>query len=135
MWQMLGSVVDAFHALLMAAWVLGLPLLFWPRWPRLTRAYGIYAIGFILGSQASHLLLGECVFTRLARFFWELPGPGDPRASSREWFTVRLAEAVFHLTPSHRSIVLVSEGFILATAVGVLVSLRVSSPSREDRFT
>ena len=33
----LASVVDAIHALVMVLWVLGLPLLFWHRWPRLMK--------------------------------------------------------------------------------------------------
>ena len=121
MWASLAAGVDFAHALLMAAWIGGLPLLFWHRWPSLTRAYGIYAIAFIVVSQASHWVLGECIFTTLARWC-----AGEASAPvSNEWFTVRLAQAVFRMTPSHRAIVWVSEALILLTAIGMLASRRI----------
>jgi hypothetical protein len=134
MWQLLGSMVDVVHALLMAAWVLGLPLLFTRRWPHVTRAYGVYAICFIAISQLSQLVLGECFLTTIAGHLWQrssFPSPSD----SNEWFTVRLAKWIFDMTPSHRAIVLVSELLILLTATGALVSLRASSlrPRLPDR--
>ncbi len=116
MWASLAASIDFVHALLMAAWVCGLPLLFWRRWPRLTRAYGVYAVAFIVVSQASHFALGECFLTTLARMCLR----SATTAVSSEWFTVRVAQAVFHLTPSHRSVVWISEALILITAIGVL---------------
>jgi hypothetical protein len=103
----------------MAAWVLGLPLLFWHRWRRWTRAYALYAIGFVVVNQLSHALLGECVLTTLARACWRSAPGGGGSAASDEWFTVRIAQAVFRLTPSHRTIKLASEALILLTAAGV----------------
>lgn len=123
MFLVLASAVDVLHALLMVAWVLGLPLLFWHRYPRLTRGYAIYALSFIILSQVSHYALGECFLTTLSRALW-LAGSPDPGAVAGEWFTVRLAYAVFRLSPSHRSIVYVSEALILLTAVGMLISMR-----------
>ncbi|MCU0682894.1 MAG: hypothetical protein MUF34_11695 [Polyangiaceae bacterium] len=123
-WQALGASVDLFHALLMVMWVVGLPLLFWHRWPRLTRAYGVYSIAFIVVSQTSQYFLGECVFTTLARALWQQASPDGVAQVSSEWFTVRLAEAVFHLTPSHRSIKRLSEALILVSAVGALIAMR-----------
>jgi hypothetical protein len=123
MWAVLGSLVDAIHALLMVVWVAGMPLLFWHRWPRLTRAYAIYAVTFAGISQISRKLLGECFITTIARYFWEHGSP--PRgADIDEWFTVRFSQAVFHMTPSHRSVVIVSEALIVVTAIGILVSRR-----------
>jgi hypothetical protein len=119
----LGSVVDFLHALLMVAWVAGLPLLFSRRCPRASRWYAIYAVVFIVLNQASHFLLGECFLTTLARLLWERGG-APPRSAPGEWFTVRVAMAVFHLTPSHRSITVVSEVLIGATAIGMLWSSR-----------
>lgn len=119
----LGAVLDAVHALLMVAWVLGMPLLFWRRWPRLTRAYGIYAVAFVVVSQLSHYLLGECFLTTLARHLWKVSASRVPQGAD-EWFTVRFAELVFHLTPSHRAIVLGWEALTMVTAIGVLLSLR-----------
>ena len=123
MFAMLGSAVDLLHALLMVGWVAGLPLLFWHRFPRATRWYAIYAIVFVVLNLASRYFLGECFLTTLARYLWE-HGGAPPRTAPGEWFTVRLAMMVFHLTPSHRSIKLLSELLILVTAVGMLFSMR-----------
>jgi len=119
--QVLAVGTDFVHALLMAAWIAGLPLLFWHRWPRLTRLYAVYAIAFVALSQLSQSLLGECFLTDIALRFWDQVPSSAP--VSHEWFTVRIAQAIFHLAPSHRSIVLVSEGLIVATAAGALWSL------------
>jgi hypothetical protein len=118
MWAVLADGVDLIHALLMAAWIVGMPLLFWHRWPRLTRAYSAYAVAFIVVSQASRWLFGECIFTVIALACLRLSSGAVPD----EWFTVRLAQAIFHLAPSHRSIVWVSESLILVTAIGMLLS-------------
>ena len=114
-----GASVDFFHALVMALWVIGLPLLFWHRWPRLTQMYAIYAIGFVAMNQLSDVLLDECFLTTLARAAWETTPSATPSDVSREWFTVRAAEAIFRLTPSHGAIKLATEGLILLTALGV----------------
>src|SRR5207253_2066867 len=37
MFPVLASIIDLLHALLMLAWVAGLPLLFWHRFPRAAR--------------------------------------------------------------------------------------------------
>lgn len=116
----IGAIVDALHAALMAAWILGLPLLFWHRWPRASRAYGIFAVVFVLSSRLSHYLLGECFLTSLSRTFWRA---GSAALETDEWFTVRFARLIFGLTPSHRAIAIGSEVLVLITAVGVLVSL------------
>jgi hypothetical protein len=125
MWQVLGSSVDVVHALLMAAWVGGMPLLFWHRWPRMTRAYAAFAIGFVIVSQGSRMALGECFLTTIARWLWEHPSAtGLAQHASSEWFSVRLAAAVFRMSPSHRSIVITSETLMLVTAMGTLFSMR-----------
>ncbi len=124
-WQVMGSMVDVVHALAMATWVLGLPLLFVRRWPRATRAYGVYAIAFIVISQLSQLALGECFLTVIASRLWEHTSNGATAVNSDEWFTVRLARWVFHLSPSHRAVTLVSELLIVLTALGALISLRL----------
>ncbi len=104
----------------MALWVLGLPLLFWHRWPRLTQVYGVFSISFIVVNRASMWILGECVLTAIARACWQR-GTGS---ASEEWFTVRLARAVFDLTPSHEAVKHTSEALIAIAAIGALVSLR-----------
>jgi hypothetical protein len=101
---MLAPLIDLFHALLMAAWVLGLPLLFWRRHARLSRAYAIYALAFVVASQVSQWILGECFLTTLARFAWENQPAGTAPPDVEGWFTVRVARAVFGAAPSHRAL-------------------------------
>jgi hypothetical protein len=120
MWTLLGAAVDAAHALSMALWILGLPLLFWHRWPKLSTAYGIYAVVFVVATRVSHYAHGECFLTTLARRFWSVGGGGS---EANEWFTVRFSKLIFGLTPSHREIALASEALVFVTAVGVLISL------------
>ena len=126
---MLAASVDFVHAIVMAAWACGLPLLFWHRWPRLTRSYSVFAVAFIMVSQLSHFWLGECVFTTIAR--WCLRESTGP--VSDEWFTVRLSQAIFHMAPSHRAVVWVSEALILVTATGMLASYRLWHPAGRDQ--
>jgi hypothetical protein len=121
MWQALAIGTDFIHAISMAVWFAGLPLLFWHAWPTLTRDYAIYAVVFVVVSQASQWLLGECFLTSIALFFWEHVPSSAP--VSKDWFTVRIAQAVFHTAPSHRGITRVSEGMIIVAAVGALTSL------------
>jgi hypothetical protein len=123
MFPVLGSVVDFVHALLMVGWVAGLPLLFWRRYPRATRWYAVYAVVFVVLNQVSRLFLGECFLTTVSRWLWS-HGGAPPRSAPNEWFTVRIAMAVFHMTPSHRSITVLSEALIVVTAVGMLLSMR-----------
>lgn len=131
MWQTLGAATDFVHALVMAIWLLALPLLFVSRWPRLRRAYAAFAVGFIVLSQGSQALLGECFFTTIARWFWEHPSArGAAPAHTEEWFTVRMARAVFDLSPTHREITLASEALMLVTAIGVLWSIHHGRRSR-----
>jgi hypothetical protein len=120
---LVASFVDFLHAALMALWVLGLPLLFWHRFPRLTLGYAAYAIAFVVLNQLSMLLLNECFLTTLARVFWSAT-PHGGGTSVDEWFTVRFAREVFSLTPSHVTIKRLSEAFILVTAVGMVFTMR-----------
>jgi hypothetical protein len=123
MFPVIGSVIDFLHALLMVGWIAGLPLLFSRRFPRVTRAYAVYAVVFVTVNLGSRWVLGECVLTTLARWFWE-HGAVPPGSAPNEWFTVRLAMMVFHLTPSHAIIKRLSELLIMVTAVGMLFSGR-----------
>ena len=120
MWMALGVGVDLIHALAMAAWFVGFPLLFVLRWPGVRLAYATYAVVFIVASQASRLLLGECFLTTATRWCWSHDAA---HAVSSEWFTVRLARGVFGMAPSHRAVARVSEALVLATAAGVIVSV------------
>ena len=129
MWSAFGAAIDVAHALFMAAWVLGLPLLFFPARPWLRRAYALYAVAFIGLNLASRATLGECFLTRLARTCWERAAEsGSGVTVSHEWFSVRLAEAVFRMTPTHAGVRMGSEALILVTAIGVLSSVRRGHP-------
>ncbi len=125
----LATFLDFLHALLMAIWALGLPLLFWRRWPRLSRAYAIYAVIFVVLNLGSEWILGECFLTTITRYFWE-HAPSHP-ANTDEWFTVRFAELVFSLSPSHHAIKLVGKGLVVITAIGSI--LHVGSSLRASR--
>ena len=120
MWTALGVGVDLIHALAMVAWLVGLPLLFVRRWPRARLAYAAYAVLFIVASQASMIVLDECFLTTLTRWCWS----HDPaHVVSNDWFTVRLARAVFGMAPSRHVVSRISEALVLATAAGVIVSV------------
>ncbi|MFT3770352.1 MAG: hypothetical protein QM820_33410 [Minicystis sp.] len=125
MFQVLASMVDLAHAIFMVTWVAGMPLLFFRRWPRATRWYAIYAIVFIVLYQASRLVLGECFLTTISRFLWE-HGGAPPRTAPSEWFTVRIAMAVFHMAPSHKAITVLGQILVFVAAAGMLLSLRRS---------
>lgn len=129
--QAMAVVVDLIHAAALVAWIGGLPLLFWYRWPRLTRWYAIYALVFVALTQISYHLLGECFLTTIARFFFE---QGDEPLSPDigDWFTVRLAKWVFGFAPSRRSIVYVWEAGVVLTAVGALIAL--SADRHQERY-
>lgn len=122
-WMIAGATVDVVHALLMVAWLVGLPLLFYRRWPRLTRAYAIYALAFIVLYQVSDIALGECFLTTVARSFWQRAPADLMGGASQEWFTVRLVQKVFDMTPSYRSITLTAQALVVLTALGALYAL------------
>ena len=138
MWSALAACIDVAHASLMAAWVLGLPLLFWRRWPKTTRAYAIYAHRV---RRRSTWPRGSCwasaFLTTLAPACWQEAARGSGHATvPQEWSTVRMAEAVFRLTPTHRGIKRASEALIFVTAIGVLagdLALATPSASRSRR--
>jgi hypothetical protein len=123
MFPLLAAAVDFIHALAMVAWVAGLPLLFFHRYPRGTRWYAVYAIVFIILNQLSKVALDECFLTTISRWLWEHGGL-PPGAAPGEWFTVRLSLAIFRMAPSHKAITVASEILIFVSAVGMLATLR-----------
>lgn len=128
MWHALASLTDFVHALFMVLWVAGLPLLFWYGRPAWTRAYVRYAIAFVVLSQGSQWLLGECFLTTLTRAAWNAGGGFDP--ADRTWFTIRVAEAVFRMRPSERAVSIAFEALVLVTSIGVLAHLHRHRTSR-----
>ena len=106
--------IELFHAVLMCAFVGTVPLLFLQHWPRLTACIAAFDVLFIIVNRASHYLLGECVFTRMARQARWATGDWN-----EEWFTVKLCRVVFGLIPANRQVVLAEQTVILVVAVGV----------------
>jgi Na+(H+)/acetate symporter ActP len=126
MFPVAASLVDVLHALLMLAWVAGLPLLFSRRFsvrfPRATRTYALYAVVFVAVNQVCELTLGGCPLTLMSRKLWSYGLPNG--AVPEEWFSVRLAHAVFHASPSRSGLTILFSVLVSITALGVLVSLR-----------
>jgi hypothetical protein len=112
----LASSVDLAHGLVMVAWGLGLPLLFWHRFPRLSRGYMWFALSFVVLSVASHELLGECFLTRIARELWVRSGG----YRGQEPFTVLFANAVAGVRPTTREAVLAWEIAVFVTSAASL---------------
>jgi hypothetical protein len=132
MWRALAVMVDILHAAAMVSWAVALPLLFVRRWPRLRLACAIYAVSFIVASQASMLLFHECFLTEITSW---LNARGTTPMGGGEWFTERVARVVFGMAPSRELISRLSEALIACTAVGVILTLvharsRVPSPGR-----
>lgn len=112
----LAVLTDVIHALLMLSWIVGLPLLFWHRFPRLSVAYCIYSLLFIVVNQVSQHVFGCCVFTVIAGWFYQQAG----WPATNEWFIVRAANLVLGLTIPHKSIKIATEILIGISALGVL---------------
>lgn len=120
LYRLLAMVVDVSHALVMLAWGLGLPLLVWHRFERLSHVYTVFAALFVVLSVGSHLWLGECFFTTLARWLWLASGGWREQVP----FTVVVANTVAGIRPSTQAAVLAWEVAILATSLGGLWSWR-----------
>lgn len=114
MYRLLAASVETLHALSMLLWALGLPLLVWHRFRRLSVAYMFFSAAFVAISVVSHLLLGECLLTIAARNLWLLGGgyrDGVP-------FTAQLANAIAGIHPTQREVVLVWEAAVVVTSLG-----------------
>jgi len=122
MFELLSAVVDVLHALAMLVWGLGLPLLFWHRWPKLSRGYMTYSLLFVTGSVLSQLALGECFLTTLARHLQD--GGTNTFLREKTSFTVRLVEVVAGLRPSERTAVRLWELAIFVASVSMLFYMR-----------
>jgi hypothetical protein len=120
LYRFLALAVELSHGLSMMLWGLGLPLLIWPRWPRLRHAYLWFSLVFLGGSLLSHWLLGECVLTTAARALWELAGA----ATERVPFIVRFTNGVAGIRPSTRVAVLIWQAGISIYCVALLCGWR-----------
>ena len=115
----------------MVVWIVGIPLLFVHRWPRLSHFYVIFAVTFVVLSQGSRLFLGSCFLTTISETLWR-HGAGAP-PDSNEWFTVRVSKLVFNAAPSHRAISLTSDLLVLVTAIGMWPRIRRTMQRIEER--
>jgi hypothetical protein len=116
LYAVLAETVDLAHALSMLVWGLGLPLLAWHHFPRLSRAYMRFAIAFVLISVVSHYVLGECVLTTMARWLWHASGNARDGAP----FMTLLVNDIAGIRPSNRAVVHAWELAVLATSAGSL---------------
>lgn len=114
--RLLAIATDLIHLLAMVVWGLGMPLLIWHRFPRLSRAYMRFAIGFVFVSVASHWALGECLLTTLARSLWEASGESRDRVP----FTVLLVDAVAGMRPRERIVVWLWEATVFIASCASL---------------
>ena len=115
LFRWLASAVEFAHALLMLAWGLGLPLVFWHRWPKLSRAYVWFTIAFVGASVLSQLAIGQCVLTALARRLWILAGGYRDDVP----FVVTCVNVVAGIRPSTRAAVFAWQLAIAISALGV----------------
>jgi hypothetical protein len=122
---MLSIIIDFFHAILMVTWVALLPLLFWHRWKWLTYFACAYSLAFIVVNRLSHWILGECVFTTLARRAGGAPDSG--------WFAVRFSGWVFGFIPTNRQVVYVEEMLIALVAFGMLLTVLKATDKSGDK--
>jgi len=128
LFRLLALGIELSHGLMMLAWGLGLPLLFWHGLPRLSRGFMWFSMGFILVSVGSHVLLGECVLTTAARYFWHQAGGYREHVP----FVVLLTNRIAGVRPSARAAVLAWEFAIGAYSVALLLSWKRLNPKPED---
>jgi hypothetical protein len=126
LYRLAAMTVDVAHALAMLVWGLGLPLLVWHRFERLSHLYTLFAAVFVVSSVGSHWALGECFLTTLARSLWNAAGAWRDSVP----FTVTLTNTIAGIRPSTRSAVVAWEIAILATSVGSLWSWRKAKRRR-----
>jgi len=114
--RFVAAAVEFSHGLVMVLWGLGLPLLLWHRFQRLSRLYMWLSLAFVGGSVLSHQLLGECVLTALARWLWQRAGVPVEEVP----FIVQLTNQIARIRPSARSAVLMWEAAIAIYCMGFL---------------
>ena len=112
----IAMTIDLIHAMAMVIWGIGLPLLIWHRYPRLSRAYMWYSLTFIVITLLSHWIWGQCFLTVLARVCWNAAGIERTQVP----FTVLLVNKVAGIRPSTRVGVLIWEFAVLISCIGNL---------------
>jgi hypothetical protein len=114
--RFLAAATDVVHVAAMLTWGLGMPLLFWHRFPRWSRAYMWFSMAFVVVSVASRALLGECFLTTMARELWVSGGGFRERVP----FTVLATEWIAGIRPTSREAVLLWEVAVFGTSAGGL---------------
>lgn len=109
--------VDVIHAIAMMLWVIGLPLLFYNKYPSLSIGYAIYSILFIIINQLSHYYWGHCIFTVLSNYYYKL---ANSNVDTGEWFSIRFARYIFGLTPTHKGVNIATQLLIMISSFGCL---------------
>lgn len=126
----LAMLVDLTHAAVMLTWGLGLPLLFWHRFERLSHLYTWFAVLFVVSTVASRLTLGECFLTTIARELWHASGGFRERVP----FTVVLVNTVAGIRPTDRSVIVLWELAVLGTGLGSLWSWHRAQARRSAKI-
>lgn len=129
-YELMAMTVDVTHAAAMLVWGLGLPLLFWHRFERLSHWYTWFAASFVVTTVLSRIALGECFLTTLARELWEAAGGFRDHVP----FTVVLVSTVAGLRPTTRTAVLLWELAVLFTSLGSLWSWRRAHARRSAKL-
>lgn len=107
------TVIEFIHALSMVVWIALIPFLFYHRWPKITLLSVLYSITFIVVNRLSHWILGECIFTRMARW-----AGGE---WNNECFTVKLTRIVFGFIPTNKSVTYVEQSVLMLVCIGILI--------------
>lgn len=126
----LAMLVDLTHAAAMLTWGLGLPLLFWHRFERLSHLYTWFAVLFVVSTVASRLTLGECFLTTIARELWHASGGFRERVP----FTVVFVNTVAGIRPTDRSVIVLWELAVLVTSLGSLWSWHRAQARRSAKI-
>jgi hypothetical protein len=122
----LAMTIDLMHGLVMVVWGLGLPLLVWHRYPRLSHGYVWFAMTFVMLTVVSHAALGECFLTSASRELWHAAGGGRESVP----FTVLFVNAVAGVRPTTRTAVLLWEAAVFVTSIGSLWAWHRTHPRR-----
>ncbi|MEO8179929.1 MAG: hypothetical protein ABI895_13935 [Deltaproteobacteria bacterium] len=130
LYRFLALAVELSHGLLMTLWGLGLPLLVWHRWQRVSRAYLWFSLAFVGGSLLSRWLLDGCFLTALAQSLWEAAGTPAERVP----FIVRFTNKVAGIRPSTRAAVLIWQAGISIYCVSLLCGWRRLERKPEARL-
>lgn len=126
----MAMAVDITHAAAMLAWGLGLPLLVWHRFERLSHFYTLFAVLFVVSSVGSHWAIGQCFLTALARWLWEASGTWR----NAEPFTVIIVNTVAGIRPTTQTAVSVWQIAVLVTSLGGLWSWRKAQRRRSAKL-